>query len=157
MIPGTRAGLADVPALTLPVLGLLGAHDPLEEPMAIPASILAIDREAFSTPAYDYLPDDIPVPRCNATARLRNDETKVPIKWFGGGAFSYYLVGYDPDGPDAGQVFGYMTGVPFPELGYADLGELIALRFRPFGLPMERDEHWDPDTLLSDVIEGKIR
>jgi hypothetical protein len=63
------------------------------------------------------------------------------------GAATWLISEVDPDDPD--RLFGLCDlGLGHPELGYVSLAELSALR-GPLGLPVERDEHFIPKTLLS--------
>jgi hypothetical protein len=79
-------------------------------------------------------------------------EVTIPLKYFGGGACTWYATEYDPD---ERMFFGFVTlGDPQnAELGYFSLDELKGLRFPPFGLPIERDLHWDTSTTLQTVME----
>lgn len=62
---------------------------------------------------------------------------KPVLKLFGGSSCTWLLSEYDPDND---VFFGLCDlGVGFPEMGYVSLDELIALKFKPFGLPIERD------------------
>lgn len=68
------------------------------------------------------------------------------VKFFGGGRGTWYATEFD--GTDT--FFGYVIsplGPDCDEFGYFTLTELQALRFKPFGLPIERDLHFRPTTL----------
>ena len=59
------------------------------------------------------------------------------------GSQSWFMSEYDPE---TGLAFGYVTGTPFPELGYFSLDELAEIRL-PMGLYIERDIHFTPKPL----------
>ena len=64
----------------------------------------------------------------------------------------WYIAGYDPETHIAwGLVRGFEV-----EYGDIDMTELLAVRVRPFGLPIERDLHWAPASLAS-IAEGLRR
>jgi len=76
---------------------------------------------------------------------------KPVIKLFGGGACTWLFTEYDPE---SRTFFGLCDlGVGFPELGYVSREELEALRFPPFGLPVERDLSFKADKTLSQYAE----
>jgi Protein of unknown function (DUF2958) len=110
----------------------------------------------FSTfqkgPAYRYIrPSDKILP-IGATAEMHDDKIFATIKLFGGSSFTWYLAEYDPKTREA---FGIADLGYGPELGYIHMPELVAMRFKPFGLPAERDLHWKPTT-LADILAGKL-
>jgi len=87
------------------------------------------------------------LPAIGATSALPNDKIKVPLKIFNpSGAGTWYVTEYNPA---TGEAFG-LVDLHEKELGYFSLPELLAYRGR-FGLPMERDLHWDGNTTLSQV------
>ena len=77
-------------------------------------------------------------------------EVKIPVKFFNPcGAGTWYATEYDPE-----QRLAFGFAVIFPgegELGYFSLNELESVRL-PFGLKIERDLHWDPNTTLKEVM-----
>lgn len=79
-------------------------------------------------------------------------EVTIPLKFFGGGACTWYVTEYDPE---SRTFFGFVTlGDPQgAELGSFSLDELEGLRFPPFGLPIERDLYWDTKTTLKTVMD----
>jgi hypothetical protein len=91
---------------------------------------------------------------------IAGDRDHPPVvKLFTPDANATWLISeVDPD--DADRLFGLCDlGLGHPELGYVSLAELSALR-GPLGLPVERDEHFIPKTLLSiyaDEARGKGR
>lgn len=92
-------------------------------------------------------------PVWGSTAEKTAKEMKVVAKFFNpGGAQTWYAVEFD--GTDT--FFGYVTGMDENELGNFSLSELSSVRGR-FGLKMERDLHWNPETLLSAVMNGEKR
>lgn len=80
-------------------------------------------------------------------------DIKVPVKIFDPTSqWTWYMTEYDP----AHRLcFGFVVG-DYEELGYFDLNELEQVRGR-FGLPLERDRHWDPNTTLAQVMSGERR
>lgn len=61
------------------------------------------------------------------------------VKFFGGGACTWLITEYNPEDR---MFFGLCDlGQGFPELGYVSRDELEAVRFPPFGLPIERDRY----------------
>jgi len=80
------------------------------------------------------------------------EETKVPLKLFNPcGAQTWFITEMNPD---TGIMFGYVTGVDFPELGYSDLNEMKAVRL-PWGLKIERDRNWNGNNTLAQVMNGE--
>ena len=80
-------------------------------------------------------------------------EVKVPLKLFNPcGAGTWYISEMNPE---EGLMFGWCL-IHEAELGYVSLPELESLRL-PFGLKIERDLHWNPETTLAEVMEGKKR
>ena len=81
-------------------------------------------------------------------------EVTIPVKFFGGGACTWYATEYDPE---QRMFFGFVTlGDPQnAELGYFSLDELESIRFPPFRLPVERDRHWDTKTTLQTVMDRR--
>ncbi len=53
---------------------------------------------------------------------------------------TWYAIAYYPD---ERNFFGYVTGLGVDEYGYFSLDELEELRHPLFGLPVERDEHFE--------------
>ena len=81
------------------------------------------------------------------------NETRIYLKLFNPyGVGRWYATEYDPA---SGLCFGYVTGLGHDELGSFSLDELKALRVPPFGLPIERDAHWDDKITLQQVMDGK--
>jgi hypothetical protein len=101
-----------------------------------------------------------------------NDQAPIVMKLFGGGSFSLYVTeataymqdgrelalselpremnldaftqrnGKFPEGVEDIHFFGYVTGLDFDEWGSTSWRELSAVRFKPLGLPVERDMHF---------------
>ena len=72
---------------------------------------------------------------------------KPVVKFFGGGACTWLITEYNPED---GMFFGLCDlGQGFPELGYVSRAELEAVRFPPFGLPIERDMYTSFDSPIS--------
>jgi len=79
--------------------------------------------------------------------------TKPVVKLFGG-ACTWLLSELDDDG----IAFGLCDlGMGSPELGYVSVDELLTLRFRPFGLPIERDMSWRPKKTLVEYADEARR
>ena len=68
-----------------------------------------------------------------------NKEHIAHVKLFGGSSWTWYITEYDPIKK---LCFGLVDGFE-KELGYFSLTELLELKFPPFGLPIERDRHFD--------------
>lgn len=83
-------------------------------------------------------------------------DIKVPLKIFDpGGRFTFYATEYD--GEDT--LFGFCRsplGEDCDELGYASLVELQSVK-NTFGIGMERDINWNPETTLEQVLKGDKR
>lgn len=94
------------------------------------------------------------LPEIGSTSELEAHQIKVPLKIFNpSGAGSWFITEANVV---TGEAFGYVTGLAEDELGYIDLNELATVKGR-FGLGMERDIHWDPETTLAEVMEGTKR
>jgi len=83
--------------------------------------------------------------------QISEDMNMMPVvKLFGGGACTWLLSELD----DNGIAFGLCDlGFGTPELGYVSMEELEAIRFPPFGLPIERDRHWEPSQTLAQYAD----
>ncbi len=83
-------------------------------------------------------------------------EIRVPLKIFDpSGRGTWYVTEFS--GEDT--MFGYCRsplGSEFDELGYMSLQELSTV-INSYGLHMERDIYWNPETTLADVLEGRKR
>ena len=80
------------------------------------------------------------------SANTDKDNIKPVMKLFGGSACTWLISEMDQDGD---TLFGLCDlGMGSPELGYVSLKELLALRFRPFGLPIERDRYFAANKTL---------
>lgn len=78
------------------------------------------------------------------------DETKVIVKFFTPWSnWTWYATEYDPVNR---MFFGLVDGFE-RELGYFSLDELESIK-GPFGLKIERDIHWNMNTVLSDIYNG---
>ncbi len=84
--------------------------------------------------------------KINQESGGENDFIPV-VKFFGGGACTWLITEYDPE---TRMFFGLCDlGQGFPELGYVERKELEAVRFPPFGLPIERDMYSSFDSPIS--------
>lgn len=84
-----------------------------------------------------------------AGRELTQEEEQVVCKFFTPDAnWTWYAVSASRD-PETGNVqfFGLVDGLEL-ELGYFWLSELESVRGK-FGLPVERDLHWEPQSLFS--------
>ncbi len=91
------------------------------------------------------------LPPLYANEDKKPEETKVPLKLFNPvGRGTWYITEYSPE-EDMG--FGWCD-LGEPELGYVSLAELRSVKLR-FGLTIERDAHWDPNTTLAQVQKGE--
>jgi hypothetical protein len=89
----------------------------------------------------------------NYEANKNNEgiDHKPVVKFFGGAACTWLISEYDYK---SGLMFGLCDlGAGFPELGYVSRDDLEDLRFPPFGLPIERDLHFEADKTLSEYAE----
>jgi hypothetical protein len=76
---------------------------------------------------------------------------KPVIKLFGGGACTWLLSEYYPE---EGNFFGLCDlGQGCAEIGYVSRVELEAIRFPPFGLPIERDMYITLDKTMAEYTE----
>lgn len=93
------------------------------------------------------------LPVLGSTSNLRPEQVKVVAKFFNpSGAGTWYATEYDPQ---ERMFFGYAK-IQEGELGYFSLDELQSLRGR-FGLGIERDIHWNPETTLAQVMAKEGR
>ena len=81
-------------------------------------------------------------------------DAKVVLKIFDPcGSYTMYVTEADLE---EGTLFGFVTGLSYPELGYASLEELTSYRGR-FGLGMERDIHFDSGkNTIQECVEGRL-
>lgn len=89
----------------------------------------------------------------NAFAR---EQDHIPVvKWFAPwGAATWILTEMEQDGDTC---FGLCDlGMGEPELGYVSLREVMSLK-GPYGLKIERDEHFHPTKPLSAYVEAARR
>jgi hypothetical protein len=93
------------------------------------------------------------LPKIGATEKLEDDQKKIVVKYFNPvGAGTWYGLEFDPI---ERLFFGY-ANITDGELGYFSLDELESVKL-PFGMGIERDLHWNENTTLKDVLEGKAR
>lgn len=105
-------------------------------------------RPGFRSPAYRYVRTTDKLPTvAEASAQ---DDPVLKVKLFNpAGAGTWWLAGYDPD---TGLAWG-VADIFERECGAFDVNELVAIRTRPFGLPIERDLWYTP-ARLSEVLAG---
>ena len=82
------------------------------------------------------------LPTLDESAQLSIADQKVWVKLFGGSA-TWYITSLDPE---TNEAFGFVNlgDAQCAELGYIDMNKLTRLKIPPFGLPIERDRHFDP-------------
>lgn len=95
------------------------------------------------------------LPALYANEDKKAEDVKVPLKLFNpAGAGSWFITEYNPEDELA---FGFVDlghGPGCAELGYISIEELRSVKL-PFGLSIERDLHWNPNTTLAEVMAGK--
>ena len=86
-------------------------------------------------------------------AKNPNFNPRPVVKLFTPDAAATWLLAWvEPDEPDI--AFGLCDlGLGFPELGSVSISELRELRGR-FGLPVERDRHWQAEKTLSEYADA---
>jgi len=86
------------------------------------------------------------------TSQKSMSEIKIVMKLFGGGAFTWYL--YEKIDEDTYMAFVNLGDPMCAECGYVSMSELEAIKFPPFGLPIERDMYFKPlSRTLKDVYD----
>src|SRR3972149_2845863 len=103
---------------------------------------MASDLESSSfqkRPAYRYIRASDKLPVRN---ECRNDPTAWVKLFNPAGIGTWYLAEYDP----ATRTAYGLCVLQEAELGYVSMQEMVAFRGR-FGLPIERDLHWQPRPL----------
>jgi hypothetical protein len=105
------------------------------------------DRSPFKSSAYQYIRASDKLPSTDEAARMVDPICRV--KLFGGGSWTWFIAGFDPE---TGMAFGVTKGWETEE-GDVDLNEIKALRLA-FGLPVERDLHWTPTATSELMKEG---
>jgi hypothetical protein len=79
-------------------------------------------------------------------------DIKIVVKFFGGGACSWYL--YEKIDEDTYMGYVNMGDPEMSECGYVSMSELKAIKFPPFGLGIERDLYFKPlSRSLQDVMD----
>ena len=88
--------------------------------------------------------------RANSAKRPKASEVQPVLKLFNPmGAATWLFTELDDDG----ILYGLCDlGMGFPELGYASLEEIQAVRL-PFGLKIERDLHFTPNKTLQEYAD----
>lgn len=106
------------------------------------ALLLGQTRTPFKGGAYQYIRTTDHLPSTDAAAAA--DDPLCKVKLFTPvGRGSWFIAGFDPD---TGLAYG-VADLFEREVGDIDLNELAAVRTRPFGLPIERDLYWTPQTI----------
>jgi hypothetical protein len=114
---------------------------------AEPFKTFGQDRSPFKSSAYQYIRASDKLPSTDEAARMVDPMCRV--KLFGGGSWTWFIAGFDPE---TGLAFGIVRGYETEE-GDFDLNEIKALRLQ-FGLPVERDLHWTPQSVQQLMSEG---
>ena len=95
------------------------------------------------------------LPYLYETENKKPSEVKVPLKLFNPcGAGTWYITEFN--GEDLMFGFCNLGDDQCAELGYVSLSELKSLRL-PFGMSIERDMYWNPDTTLEQVMNFAVR
>jgi hypothetical protein len=106
----------------------------------------------------DLMPDEIRklLPVLYSNEEKEPEDVKVPLKLFDPcGRWTFYATEFD--GEDA--LFGWCRSPISPsydELGYASLKEISETK-NSFGMSMERDIFWNPETKLKQIMNGELR
>lgn len=83
------------------------------------------------------------------TTKLDTSANKPILKLFGGSACTWLISEMNGD-----ELFGLCDlGMGYPEVGYVMLSELEAIKFAPFGLPVERDKGFKADKTLTEYTD----
>ena len=88
-------------------------------------------------PAYRYIRKADKLPPIGSGAKMAKVKLFDPT-----GSWTWYIAEYDPE---TRQAYGLVSGFE-KEYGYIDMAEIVSFRGR-FGLPIERDLHWNPTAL----------
>jgi len=86
------------------------------------------------------------------TRQMSMSEIKIVLKLFGGGACSWYI--YEKIDDDTYMAFVNLGDPQMAECGYVSMSEIQSIKFRPFGLGVERDMHFEP---LKHTLETVIQ
>lgn len=85
------------------------------------------------------------------TGNKETKDIKIVMKLFGGGACTWYL--YEKLDNDTYMAFVNLGDSQMAECGTVSMQELMSIKFKPFGLGIERDMHFEPlSRTLQDVI-----
>lgn len=101
------------------------------------------------------LPQEIQatLPAFYSTEEQNEAQKTIPVKFFTPWTnWTWYVIEFDPIEK---TFFGYVIGFE-EELGYFSLDEMESIK-GPYGLKIERDIHWNPETTLDKVISGEVR
>lgn len=86
------------------------------------------------------------------TGNKSMSDIKIVMKLFGGGGFTWYL--YEKLDDDTYMAFANLGDYQMAEIGTVSMRELMSLKFRPFGLGVERDMYFEPlKRTLKDVYD----
>jgi hypothetical protein len=89
------------------------------------------------------------IPKLHATEGVALKDKVAVCKFFDPcGGYTFYIIEGEQEGDDF-TLWGYVTGLHYPEFGYASLNEISSIR-GAFGLGIERDLWWEP-TKLSEI------
>ena len=97
------------------------------------------------------------------------EDAPIIVKFFGGCSYTLYVVSAEAyiEGQDEPvaladmngheiediHLYGYVTGLQFDEWGKTSFKELEAIKFPPFGLPVERDKYFGFDQTIKKLRE----
>lgn len=85
------------------------------------------------------------------TSQMQPKDIKIIVKFFGGGACSWYCYEYDPK-ERIYWCFANLGDPQMAECGTLSQDELESIKFPPFGLGVERDMYFGDHT-LQEVID----
>ena len=90
-----------------------------------------------------------------ATGDKSMSEIKIVMKLFGGGAFTWYL--YEKLDDDIYMAFVNLGDNEMAECGTVSMSELMAIKFPPFGLGIERDMYFEPLSMTLEDVYNKVK
>lgn len=109
----------------------------------------ALEASTFQKrPAYQYIRQSDKLPTYEQLGDKPFDQIPVKVKLFNPtGAGTWFICAYDPDT----RIAWGAAEIQEREVGTIWMPELVSFRGR-FGLPIERDLHWDAKTTLAKVM-----
>ena len=90
------------------------------------------------------------------TDGLDKTKIKVPLKLFNPrGIGTWYIWEYDPS-EELGFGYANLGDDEMAEMGYISVKELKEVNL-PYGMKIERDINWDPNTTVQQVLDGEAK